>query len=74
MSNNANKPAMPIIDDKISTYETEIHHGLTKREMIAMHVMQGLLSSMGEGCLYVDCARVAVTYADALLKELDNER
>lgn len=42
---NANQPATPVIDDKISTYETEIFYGLTKREMFAMHAMQGLLSA-----------------------------
>lgn len=37
---NADLPAMPIIDDEISTHEKEIHLGLTKREMFAMHAPQ----------------------------------
>ena len=42
---NANKPAMPV--KTVSTYGTTTSKGLTKREMFAMHAMQGLLSNSG---------------------------
>ena len=48
--------------------------GLTKREMFAMNAMQGLLSSESAESWYEqheDCAKAAVNYADALLKELE---
>lgn len=63
---NADLPAMPIIDDEISTHEKEIHFGLTKREMFAMHAMQGMLSNSP---LFYPSR--AVEYADELLKELE---
>lgn len=74
---NADLPAMPIIDDKISTYEKEIYLGLTKREMFAMHAMQNILSRYNpyeSGAFdsgdYEETAKHAVGLADALLKEL----
>jgi len=42
---NADLPAMPIIDDEVSTHEKEIHFGLTKREMFAMEVMKAAISN-----------------------------
>lgn len=48
--------------------------GLTKREYVAAMAMQGLLSSVGENEYYEchsDCAKAAVSYADALLKQLE---
>jgi hypothetical protein len=81
---NAYNPAMPIIDDEISTHEKEIHFGLTKREMFAMHAMQGLLSNCGgvvqansvSGTGFCNSdetslAQWSLACADALLKELD---
>ena len=49
--------------------ETKKYTGLTKREMFAMHAMQGLIAS---NSLYRGkaLARDAVAYADALLQEL----
>ena len=71
---NADKPAMPIIDDEISTHEKEIHLGLTKREMFAMHVMAPWVnhhgSAGGYGFSENEAARLAVECADALLEEL----
>ena len=69
---NADMPATPLIDDKISTRCTEIFYGLTKREAFAMAAMQGILSG-GEGAHdeYVKSkCRIAVEYADALLSKL----
>lgn len=67
---NADMPAAPIIDDKVSTFETEIFFGLTKREMFAMHAMSGILARNGSiepEILAIRCTQ----HADALLKELD---
>jgi hypothetical protein len=60
------------------------HKGLTKREMIAMTAMQGLLSNSGGpiqssqisgfhlcNCVESDVAKLSVSFTDALLKELD---
>ena len=72
--NNGDQPASAIIDDKISTHDTDIYFGLTKRETFAMAAMQGILSSKyysefcsddGDGG-----AGAAVLHADHLLKEL----
>lgn len=53
----------------------EYYEGLTKREMFAMHAMQGLLASDTTHQLHQnDCANMAVAYADALLEELDKEK
>ena len=66
---NGDTPAMPI------TYEQAIEarmRGLTKREMIAMAAMHGLLAN--SSCRYADYKYVAqnsVTAADALLAALD---
>lgn len=51
--------------------------GLTKREMFAIHAMQGLLASSSDNNGQWthtgpnDMAREAVEFADALLKELE---
>jgi len=65
---NADKPASPVMIDD--------WHGLTKREMFAIHAMQGLLAGnlARPDVISVDAteaAKEAASYADALLKELD---
>ena len=77
---NADMPAMPqdadLLVERIGLCPT-VGTGLTKREMFAMHAMQGLLSSASdsngiwtnEGPELV--ANEAVRFADALLAELD---
>ena len=78
---NANKPAMPV--KIVSAYGTKTSKGLTKREMFAMHAMQGLLSNSGgvvqansmSGTGFCNSdekslAKWAVSCADALLEEL----
>ena len=42
---NADLPAMPVVDDEISTHEKEIHFGLSKREMFAMEAMKAAISN-----------------------------
>lgn len=70
---NADLPAMPIIDDEISTYEKEIHFGLTKRETVSIYALQGLLASgntYGGSFENRDLiAKDALAHADALIKE-----
>lgn len=68
---NADMPAMP--NYGIATGgEMEIEGGLTKREMLAMHTIGHLVNGTAgydEQVKYK--AKVAVEYADALLKELE---
>lgn len=56
----------------------QVPTGLTKREMIAMHAMQGLLADSTYPDLYdtpeewrKNVTEASVEFADALLKELD---
>ena len=76
MSNNPNSPAMPV--SYIAEYATsigyekrdEVHFGLTKREMFAMAAMQAVISSKREFS-ETHVAKLACTYADTLLAELE---
>lgn len=80
---NADMPAMPqsfsIGAEDCGTAQTHLNDGdqytgLTKREMFAMHAMQGLLANSTEWLSVRDgCAIEAVAMADALLAELDKE-
>lgn len=75
---NADKPAMPIEFNGFGQYQPEAHAGLTKREMFAMHAMQGLCSSANSDGEWSHDAKlaasVAVEYADALLAELERTK
>lgn len=79
---NADMPAMPVtikadVQQKAFGAVDFQCQGITKREMFAMHAMQGLLSSASdsdgiwtnEGPSFI--ASEAVSFADALLAELD---
>ncbi len=83
--NNADMPAMPqeadLLADRIGLCPT-VGMGITKREMFAMHAMQGFastdiettklyLNSTGEDDIGVMFAKMSVEFADALLAELD---
>jgi len=79
---NANEPAYPTKRvERVRIGETEggyaieaVHHGLTKREYFAALAMQGLLADpeiVGKPEQY---AKDAVTFADALLAELEKLR
>lgn len=74
---NSDMPAMPVntfIQSGDTSQSTSEFSGLSKREIMAMHAMQGLLSSESAKSWYEkheDCAEAAVNYADALLKELE---
>lgn len=91
MMNNANKPAMPqsaTKDGYACNYgnetDAQVPTGLTKREMFAMHAMQGILSNSGgviqansmsgTGWCNYDAnglAELSLECADALLSELE---
>lgn len=75
---NGDTPAMPIELSGFGQFKPEAYAGLTKREMIAMHTMQGLLSDQKN----IECHDTAndwvknitessVEFADALLEELE---
>lgn len=65
---NGNNPANPTM------IEFESDRGLTKREIMAMHAMQAMLSNQGMFDVFgagEAISREAVIVADALLKELN---
>lgn len=77
---NADMPAMPThdvfehcgFDGNSGPHLTQTtNYGLTKREMMAMHMMAGLNANPTVEMNEHDMATLAVTYADALLWELD---
>lgn len=79
---NADMPAMPIIDEDqrfpldMDRYGTGSMHkefatGLTKREMMAMHMMASIQASGGLYDRFESMAKDAATMADALLAELE---
>ena len=77
---NADMPAMPThdvfehcgFDDNSGPHLTQTtNYGLTKREMMAMHILSGLLSDYEFDVTRQMAAEVAVQQADALLAELD---
>lgn len=78
--NNGNKPAFAYvvpsgIGTKNGPVESGVVPGLTKREMIAMAAMQGLLSNPGLGEKYdhVEVRGMAIDHADELLKQLESK-
>ena len=75
--NNADKPAMPIsvsssTHGNICSSDFTYGEGLTKREHFAGLAMQALLARYGNENAD-DCASYAVEYANALLKELEQD-
>ena len=87
MTNNGNLPAMPC--EVVEQYYIDasqvpsgaptlrerkvMSSGMTKREMMAMHVASGLISS-GYDATFEQTARLSVNYADALLAELERTK
>ena len=66
---NADMPAMPL---PLGTETEKWCQGLTKREMMAMHALQGLLAAPDLNTVEPDAvAGTAIAYVDALLAELD---
>ena len=77
---NADMPAMPThdvfehcgFDGNSGPHMTQTtNYGLTKREMMAMHILSGLLSDYEFDVTRQVAAEVAVQQADALIAELD---
>ena len=76
---NGNEPSNPIntfAKEGDLAVSTNKHRGLTKREMFAMHAMQGLLSDGSYADLYdtadewrKNITEASVEFSDALLKE-----
>lgn len=71
MMDNGKMPAMPVELGGFGSYEPIAYTGLTKREMMAMHILSGLLSDYEFDVTRQVAAEVAVQQADALLAELD---
>ena len=72
---NADVPAMPnqpLGTDGLPTYEAEF--GLTKREMMAMHMMAASRSRSSNYSSWVDMATDAIEMTDALLAELERTK
>lgn len=79
--NNLNKPAFPILNELrgidfdaagvFNKYEAFTSGGLTKREYFATMAMQGILGNSQYSTLAPAVAIEAVSYANALLKELE---
>ena len=72
---NGDKSAMPnkaLGAGCLPTHEAEF--GLTRREMMAMHMMSGLLSKPGHSFSEHNVARDAVRAADALLAALESAK
>ncbi|AUR86120.1 hypothetical protein NVP1082O_31 [Vibrio phage 1.082.O._10N.261.49.E4] len=84
--NNKDMPAMPMFNE----CGAALHHsnaglregvtsGLTKREMITMHVACSVMTSLNDGAhrgewdylSFEELAEQSVQYADALLRELE---
>lgn len=65
---NADMPAMPL---PLGTETEKWCQGLTKREMMATHILSGFLSDYEFDVTRQMAAEVAVQQADALLAELD---
>ena len=76
---NGDKPSTPCVTTEIRTGPGSLdrptvkrnHSGLTKREYFAGLAMQGLLATEINGPSIRDMADTAVTFADALLKALE---
>lgn len=75
MLKNADMPAMPLECDGFGQYAPEVHAGLTKREMFAMHFHAALLSAVDAKGQWQGsdsgAEDIAVREADALLKALE---
>ena len=70
MMKNADMPAMPL---PLGTETEKWCQGLTKREMMAMHMFAGLLARDGKPDIQYE-AELAIKAADALLAELERTK
>ena len=66
---NSDMPAMPVELSGFGSYEPIAYTGLTKREMMAMHIAAGFAA---DGQITTDnVVKWSVEVADKLLQELD---
>ena len=68
---NGKMPAMPL---PLGTETERWCQGLTKREIMAMHILSGLLSDYEFDVTRQMAAEIAVQQADALLAELEKSQ
>ena len=73
MMKNSDMPAHPIELSGFGLYAPEAHYGLSKREMMAMHMMAHLMPDQNFES-YAAQARSAVLAVDALLAELERTK
>ena len=80
---NSDMPAMPThdvfedcgFDGNSGPHLTQTtNYGMTKREMMAMHILSGMLSSENFNPTREQAASFAVGQADALLAELERTK
>ena len=72
---NADMPAMPIELNGFGQLAPEaLYQTLTKREMFAMHAMQGLSTSGGEGWLIAHAHVIAVKSPTHPIAELEKNQ
>ena len=70
---NGDKLAFPVEFSGFNQFAPEMHCGLSKREMFAMHMMAA--SRIGRNySAWSDAARDAIDMADALLSELERTK
>ena len=68
---NADMPAMPITEEQAQDADMQ---GLTKREMMAMHMMAACRARYSNYASWEDIAKDAREMADALLAELERTK
>ena len=71
MINSGDLPAMPLSGGSEPFHG---YQGMTKREMMAMHILSGMLSSENFNPTREQAASFAVGQADALLAELERTK
>ena len=73
---NGDMPAMPIqlADGEVWSHECDTADGLTKREMMAMHMMAANRSRSSNYSSWADMATDAIEMTDALLAELERTK
>ena len=73
---NADVPAMPVDRCDADAVEAgiQVFSGLTKREMMAMHMMAACRSRNSDYRSWYDMAKDAIEITDALLAELERTK
>lgn len=64
------------IDTKVGYHGNHIesgNHGLTKRELIAMHLMAGIIGDPARIATVEDCAKLAIKATTALIAALNGD-